>query len=81
MDSQVLSRTHKRVIWDALLYCRSKGVTRFDFGGVNSFDEPNGIAKFKLEFEHENKVTYRNYLVPRTLLGKLAVKVFKSRWR
>ncbi len=81
LDSQLLSRTHKRVIWDALLHCRSKGVTCFDFGGVNSFDEPNGIAKFKMEFESENKVTYRNYLIPRTLLGKLAVKVFKGRWR
>ena len=79
-DAQVLSRTHKRVIWDAILYSRKMGCKEFDFGGVNSFEEPNGIAKFKLEFEKENKVVYNNYLVSRTLLGKIAIKVFKRKW-
>jgi hypothetical protein len=58
-----------------------KNQVSFDFGGLNSFEEPNGIAKFKLEFEKENKVIYNNYLMPRTLLGRIAIKVFKRKWR
>ena len=74
-DSQVLSRGHQQLDYELLLHLKRKGVQNFDFGGVNSFDEPNGIAKFKMKFENENKITYNNYLVPTNLIGKIALKV------
>lgn len=75
-DSHFMARSQRFLNWKRLLYCKEKGIKRFDFGGINSFDEPNGIAKFKMEFESENKVTYNNYLVPTNLLGKIALRVF-----
>jgi lipid II:glycine glycyltransferase (peptidoglycan interpeptide bridge formation enzyme) len=59
-----------------LRWCKNEGITQFDFGGVNSFDEPNGIAQFKMKFEDNNRVTYNNYLVPNNFLGKIALKIF-----
>ena len=72
-DSQVLSRAHQRLDWELLLWCKDRGITRFDFGGINSFEEPNGIAQFKLKFESKNKVIYNNYLVPMNLIGRIAL--------
>ena len=79
-DSQVLSRGHQQLDYELLLYLKNIGIKTFDFGGVNSFDKPNGIAKFKMKFESENKVTYNNYLIPTNLLGKIALKVFFRKW-
>ena len=75
-DSQVLSRGHQQLDYELLVYLKNLGVQSFDFGGVNSFDEPNGIAKFKMKFESKNKVTYNNYLVPTNLIGKMALRFF-----
>lgn len=44
-----------------------------------NFENPNSIACFKMEFARENQVTYDNYLVPRTIIGKLALKFFMRR--
>ena len=79
MDSQVLSRGHQRLDWELLRWCKKKGITAFDFGGVNSFEEPNGIAQFKMKFESDNRVTYSNYLIPNSLMGKLVIKIMKRR--
>ena len=75
-DDQVLSRAHQRMDWEMLCYCKRLGIQYFDFGGVNSFTEPNGIAEFKMKFEKDNHITYYNYLVPNTILGKLAYKTY-----
>ena len=72
-DSQVYGAAHKRLDWEVMVWCKSKGVTQIDLGGVNSFDEPNGIASFKLEFEKNNKITYDNYVVPTSIAGKVAL--------
>lgn len=75
-DGQVLSRAHQRLDWEIILWHKRHGMVSFDFGGVNSFDEPDGIAQFKMRFESKGKVTYNNYLIPRTLLGKAALQWF-----
>ena len=74
-DSQVLSRGHQRLDWELLLWCNKHGVKQFDFGGVSSFDEPNGIDKFKMAFEKEGMITYYNYIIPNTFIGKATVAV------
>ena len=74
-DSQILSRAHQQLDWKLLLECKKRGVLKYDFGGVESFDEPNGIDQFKMNFERNGKLTYNNYLIHRNLIGKLALKV------
>lgn len=76
LDSHVVSRAHQRTEWELLCWCKKKGIKEFDYGGVNSFSEPNGIDQFKMKFEDNNRVTYNNYLVPNSLLGKIALKIF-----
>ena len=71
--AQIYSDAHKRLDWELLLKCKDLGAIRFDFGGVNSFEEPNGIAKFKMEFEKNNKTTYSNYITANSFLGRLVV--------
>lgn len=78
-DNQVLSRAHQRLDWELIKWCKKSGMTSFDFGGVNSFEEPNGVAKFKLGFESKNCVTYYNYLIPNSLIGKIALRIFLQR--
>lgn len=80
-DGYVMSRGHRRLNWERMLWCKEHGVKYFDFGGINSFDEPNAIAKFKIEFESQGKVTYKNYLVPTNLIGKIALGYFMKKWR
>lgn len=76
LDSQMLSRAHQRLDWELICYCKKIGLDWFDFGGVVSFDEPDGISQFKLKFESENKVEYDNYLIPNNILGKAALKFY-----
>lgn len=43
-------------------YCYQHGITSYDFGYIESFDNPNGIDKFKINFAKEGeRVTYDNY--------------------
>ena len=77
MDSQILSRGHQRLDWEILLWCKWRGVKHFDFGGVNSFDNPDGISRFKMGFEKENKVTYYNAIVSNSLLGYFVLKTLR----
>lgn len=76
LDAQVLSRAHQKLDWELLCYCKQNGIESFDFGGINSITEPNGIAEFKMRFERNNIVTYYNYLVPNNLIGKVALRIF-----
>ena len=80
-DKQALSRLHQNLHWKEMLWCKANEIFYYDFGGINSFDEPNGIAKFKLTFEKENKVTYANYLVAKSPIGKLALTALKLKRR
>lgn len=73
-DSQVLSRAHQRLDWELLCWCKDHGIMSFDFGGVNSFEDPDGISQFKMKFENENRVEYYNYLFANSIVGKIALK-------
>lgn len=76
-DSQTYGDAHKRLDWEMMLLCKRNGASSLDLGGVNSFDDPNGIAKYKLEFENVNKVVYQNYVIPTSLLGYIVAKLKK----
>lgn len=73
-DAQVVSRAHQLLEWETMRWCCQNGITFYDFGGIASFENPNGIDKFKMTFAKEGqRVSYDNYLVGVSLLGKLAV--------
>lgn len=77
-DAQVVSRAHQLLEWETMRYCCRNGVTFYDFGGIASFEEPNGIDKFKMTFAKEGRhVAYDNFLVGVSLIGKAAIAGYK----
>lgn len=79
-DAQEVSRAHQLLEWETMRYCCQNGITSYDFGGISSFENPNGIDKFKMTFAKEGaRVTYDNYLVGVSPIGKMAVSAYKIR--
>ena len=39
-DAQVVSRAHQLLEWETMRYCCQNGITSYDFGGIESFDNP-----------------------------------------
>lgn len=77
-DAQVVSRAHQLLEWETMRYCCRSGITSYDFGGIESFDNPNGIDKFKINFAKEGeRVTYDNFLLGSSLLGKAGIAAYK----
>ena len=77
-DAQVVSRAHQLLEWETMRYCCRNGITSYDFGGITSFDNPNGIDKFKMTFAKEGEqVTYDNFLLGNSLVGKAGIAAYK----
>lgn len=77
-DAQVVSRAHQLLEWETMRRCCQMGIESYDFGGIDSFENPNGIDKFKMTFAREGqRVTYDNYLVGVSPIGKAAVLGYK----
>lgn len=53
----VIGRANKYLHWSDWLYLKGMGVTEYDWGGISSYHNPNGIDKFKMSFGGE----YREY--------------------
>ncbi len=65
-----IGRANKYLHWTDMLYLKSEGVTNYDWGGIHSFEEPNGIDKFKMAFGGERK-EYYNLWVYKSLKAKI----------
>lgn len=52
-----IGRANKYLHWSDWLYLKGMGVTEYDWGGISSYHNPNGIDKFKMSFGGE----YRAY--------------------
>ena len=77
-DAQMVSRAHQLLEWETMRYCCQNGITFYDFGGIDNFESPNGIDKFKMTFAREGQhVVYDNYLVGISMIGKAAVVGYK----
>lgn len=76
-DPQAVGRAHVLLEVESFRHLKARGVLEYDFGGVNSFEEPDGIARFKMEFERNRRVEYFNYLIPLTVKGRLALAWFR----
>lgn len=55
-----------------LLVFKGKGVLHYDWGGIFSFDDPNGIDRFKMEFGGHQMVL-QNAIIGKSLWGKFLV--------
>jgi hypothetical protein len=45
-----IGRANRHLHWDDILYFKKKGIKIYDWGGIHSVEEPNGIDKFKMLF-------------------------------
>ena len=59
---------NKYLHWKDILFFKEKGYKVYEWGGISSPDEPNGIDRFKMEFGGE-VVQFNNYIIPKTPLG------------
>ena len=73
-EKQAFARANKLLHWEDMLYFIDKGLSVYDWGGLTSPEEPNGIDKFKLSFGCK-PVEYYNIVYPVTLKGRLVTRV------
>ena len=71
-----IGRANKYLHWQDFMFLKSKGIIKYDWGGIASIDNPNGIDKFKLAFGG-TPVEYYNITKNNTLRSKM-VKMLKN---
>ena len=72
----LIGRANKRLHWEDLLAFKNLGYTRYDWGGVMSFENPNGIDIFKINFGGEQHSYYKGQ-VGITTKGKIMLKLYR----
>lgn len=70
----LIGRENKYLHWKDMQYLKCLGVKHYDWGGVHSFDEPNGIDKFKMSFGGK-PFEYYNITAVKTFKAKLLFAV------
>lgn len=65
-----IGRANKFLHWEDMRYLKRKGVIDYDWGGVVSFEQPNGIDKFKMSFGGSQAIYY-NIMEENSLRAKL----------
>lgn len=65
-----IGRMNKLLHWEDIKWFKNKGYNSYEWGGIHSPDEPNGIDKFKMEFGG-TVCRFNNYVVARSLLGRV----------
>lgn len=71
-DRQIMAKANTYLHYQDLLHFSKEGLSVYDWGGVQSFDEPSGIDRFKMKFGGERRTNY-NIIAGRSFLGKAAV--------
>ncbi|MBQ8472243.1 MAG: hypothetical protein IJ501_01925 [Bacilli bacterium] len=72
----LIGRANKYLHWKDILKFKQENKIEYDFGGINSFTDPNGIDKFKLAFGGEQR-KYYNVIYGNSFLGKILVFLYK----
>ena len=70
----IIGRMNKTLHWHDMKLFKSMGISRYDWGGISSEDNPNGIDKFKMSFGGE-VVSYYNIVIGNSFIGKIACAV------
>jgi lipid II:glycine glycyltransferase (peptidoglycan interpeptide bridge formation enzyme) len=68
--------SNKLLHWDDMNAFKKNGLYTYEWGGIQSCNDPNGIDKFKMGFGG-SVVQYDNYIIARTLLGALYILLIK----
>lgn len=76
IDANLIARANKRLHWEDIRLFREQGLKSYDWGGISSFDNPNGIDVFKMKFGG-TPVTYYNVILGKSLLGKAGIFLLK----
>lgn len=79
-DANLIARANKRLHWEDICMFQEQGVQIYDWGGVSSLDNPNGIDAFKFKFGG-NPLTYFNVYKGKSLIGKAVVTLLKIKNR
>lgn len=77
-DASLIAHSNKRLHWEDMKLFARLGVKNYDWGGISSLEEPNGIDKFKMKFGGK-MTTYYNVFVGQTVLGKAALTALKMK--
>ena len=73
-----IGRMNKLLHWKDIVYFKTNGYSRLEWGGITDPVNPNGIDKFKMEFGGEI-ACYVNYILPNSLLGKIYIFLLRRR--
>lgn len=76
--SKTIGWMNKYLHWFDMKWFKNNGYTGYEWGGINSVEEPNGIAKFKMGFNGKIRL-YMNYLTANSLLGNVYISIVKRR--
>ncbi len=79
-EAALIGRCNKRLHYADMLYFKDEGIPYYDWGGISSFDNPNGIDNFKLAFSSfapPLRVLYYNGQIGVTVKGKIMLKVYR----
>lgn len=76
IDANLIARANKRLHWEDIRLFRELGLCTYDWGGISSFENPNGIDIFKMKFGGK-PVTHYNIILGNSLLGKIGIFLFK----
>jgi len=76
-DHQIMAKANTYLHYKDLLHFRNQGLSVYDWGGIQSFDDPSGIDRFKMKFGGERQTNY-NIIAGRSFLGKAAVSAIRT---
>ncbi|NMC27916.1 MAG: peptidoglycan bridge formation glycyltransferase FemA/FemB family protein [Syntrophomonadaceae bacterium] len=80
MDAKILQNANLYLHYQDMLYFKNRGVSLYDWAGIQSFENPSSIDIFKMKFPGEKRIHY-NMIVGRTMVGKAIVAMMKIRDR
>ena len=73
-EKQAFARANELLHWKDITYFKGRGLFSYDWGGLTSPEDPNGIDRFKLGFGCK-KIEYYNIVKPITIKAMLVGEI------
>ncbi|MEQ8235737.1 MAG: hypothetical protein ABRQ23_03045 [Syntrophomonadaceae bacterium] len=80
MDSKILQNANLYLHYKDMLYFKNRGVSHYDWAGIQSFENPSSIDIFKMKFPGEKRIHY-NLFVGKSMVGKAILSIMKIKDR
>ena len=77
-SGNLIGYANKYLHWVDICYMKENGRINYEWGGISSKDNPNGIDKFKMSFGGE-VIQLKNCIFANSIKGNLYVKLLKER--